>query len=138
MNRKLLSTSHSEFPTYGFVEVAESRGEDGEYKILKKSTPTFDPSTQGIDVLFALYKTLHKDMIYLEFELGALKRKANNTERWDRRYTKRMAVSGNIILGIWIFVFQFIKSIRGNGKVGTKLLELLKVCTKKYLENIFS
>ena len=51
-------------------------------------------------------------MIALESEVVSLKRKVITNQSWDKRYSKRMAVCANIMLGMWIFWYHFIKSIR--------------------------
>ena len=122
------------FPTHGFVEVGEEKI-DGKYNIVKKSTSrngnnAFDPNTQGVEVLFALYKTIAKDLLNLEEEVRTLKKhhgKQNGT--WDQRYSKRLAVGGNLVLAMWVFSVHFLKTVRGQGKVRSKVFELLRVCS---------
>ena len=64
------------------------------------------------ETLFSLYRHLHRDIQALEAELAVLRRKAIVHNRWDHRYSKRMAVMANLLLGVWTFWYHFIKCAR--------------------------
>ena len=122
----MTAVNREDFPAFGFVKVGEDKI-DGEYGIYKRYSASFDPSTQGVEVLFGLYKTLAKEVFTLEEVLKSIKRQYLLQDSWNRRYPKRLAIGGNIVLALWIFSFHFLKSVRGSGKVRSKILELLKV-----------
>jgi hypothetical protein len=124
-----------EFPSHGFVRVDEPvDAQTGEFFVSHRRASSESEESgsgsstpQGLDTLYALYRSLQQDLATLENELSTLRRGRAWDNRWDRRYTKRMAVWGNLFLALWIFFLVFFKTIRGGGRVRSKVIEIAKV-----------
>lgn|SRR3990167_289650 len=126
-NTRLRISDESHFPTHGFVKVYEPN-EDGGYDVQKGfSLSKGIDNSNGIETLFSLYRTLHKDLISLESELVALRKSERSHHRWDLRYRKRTAIWSNIILGCWIFAVVFINTAKRHHRAQGKLIGLVKV-----------
>jgi len=75
-----------------------------------------------VDDNFAYSRNLDIQLRNLQNEVALLKRKLmqfeeeTNRNRWAIRYSRRMAIMSNLLLGLWIFWSRFLKQIQKQKK----------------------
>jgi len=85
-----------------------------------RRTKSFESTNE--DNLIAQNRNLEAQMRSLQKEISSIKRKValfeeeNNRNRWGIRYSRRMAVMSNLLLGLWIFWSRFLKHVQKQKK----------------------
>jgi len=87
---------------------------------------SIEVSANGYDMHLQRTKQLELQLRALQVEIANLKRKVylfeeeSNRNRWAIRYSRRMAIMSNLLLGLWIFWSRFLKHVQRQKK--TRLL----------------
>jgi hypothetical protein len=94
------------YESYGFIQTGEDQV--GYQLRRSKSTSSIDRE----ESLFQVNRNLEKQLRALQTDVGRLKRKIavfeQSNDRWGVRYSKRVAMFTNLIMGVWIFWYRLL------------------------------
>jgi hypothetical protein len=117
-----LNTSEILYNSFGFVDVSEQKAE-GDFPLRRsKSFPWGSSTALEPDAIWLLYKHVDNRLQILERELSALRVKMTaveeNKSRWGVKYSRRIAILANLLLGVWLFWSHFLQFVqRRKGKL---------------------
>jgi len=87
-----------------------------------KKSSSFETDGYADAAIMMHIRNLENQVRSLQSELATLKRKMNvfeddtNRNRWGIRYSRRMAIMSNLMLGLWIFWSKFMKHVQTQKK----------------------
>ena len=87
---------------------------------IMKRSKSFETETETSTLIYS--RNLETQLRTLQREVASLKRKVTlfeeqtNRNFWGTRYSRRMAVTSNLLLGLWIFWGRFLKQFQKHNK----------------------